>query len=222
MPPWISRCALGGIAILGLCWLALALGRTGLTRRDILHRFGWVFAIAALAGWIAAEIGALDLRAGLQVGAVFLALLLLLAVAQASAALAVEHRQNTVLRHLAEADLTDAATFLRALHRHAGVEEAALLVESDLGDFDLDVLHRLFRDAPVRAAGQAPDQSEADADQLHWLFQKYEASHVLLVSHHPLTLLALSHPSIAGSQTAMLELRAVQRMAALIGQGGTP
>lgn len=211
---------LGGIAVLGLCWLALALGRVGLRRRDIVQRFVALLLAVALTGWIVAAIGGLDLRAGLQAGAVILAAVLLLAVAQASAALTGAERQNTVLRHLAEGDLTDAVAFLRALQRRTGTDEALFLAEPDLTDFDADVLRRIFARHPVCAAGETGGLPEAEREQLVWLFEKYEATHVLLVTPAPLTLLVMSNPALTGSVAAMLELQAVQRMAALIGARG--
>jgi hypothetical protein len=122
---------------------------------------------------------------------------------------------------MAEGDLTDSARSLRGLQNHTLVDGALILPEADLGDFDLKVLARALDRAPVRSLADAHPGSELEEDireQLSWLFEKYEATPVLLASHNPLTVVALNMPALASSPGVETELRAVQRMAMLISQ----
>ena len=132
-----------------------------------------------------------------------------------------EKRRDSLLKHMAEGDLTDSARFLRGLQHHILVDGALILPAADLGDFDLKVLARALEQEPVRSVADMKLDAPVDQDireQLAWLFEKYEATHVLLATLEPLTVVALNMPALASSPGLEMELRAVQRMAMLISQ----
>ena len=98
------------------------------------------------------------------------------------------------------------------------MEGAALIAEPQLKDFDTQVLQHVFSKAPVLRRSDPPFSDGPEGDNITHLFRLFDASHVLLASTTPLTLVALSMPSLATSPRAELELAAVQRMARLMSQ----
>ncbi len=172
--------------------------------------------LAVAVAVVLAGLAGLPLRAAVQAGGVVLAALLLLAIALEAHALRAEARADSVLRHLAEAPLQDPDAFLAGIETRAGVEGARLLGPAELGDFDLDRLAALFAADPLRSAARPGAPTADEAEQLAWLFTRFEATHALLVRRAPLSLLVLNRPAIGGAELADLELRALQRMAALL------
>ncbi|MBP9185295.1 MAG: hypothetical protein KBF78_19355 [Fuscovulum sp.] len=204
------------IAILGLAWLSLGLGHATSKARHLAAGFAGVLALsAAVAGTLAGAAG-LDLRTTLQAGGIVLCALLLLAIAIEAHALAAEARSDTVLRHLAHGPADDPRAFLEDLQRRAGVEAAALLSATDLADFDLPRLGAIFAADPLRTAAHRAALPPEDREQLDWLFTRFAASHALLIRPDPLLLLVVNRPAVGGAELAELELRALQRMAALV------
>lgn len=206
----------GAIGILGLAWLSLGLGHAASGPRVVVAGFLGIFALSVATALVLAGIADLPLRAAVQAGGVVLCVLLLLAIALEAHDLKVEARADSVLRHLALAPLHDPTAFLAGIEGHAGVDGARLLVADDLADLDLPCLTTLLSADPVRTASQTRDLPPEDREQLDWLFQRHAASHALLVGTGPLTLLVLNRPAIGGAELAELELRALQRMAALL------
>lgn len=204
------------VAILGLAWLSLGLGHATSTARTLILGFAGLLALATATALALAGIAALDMRATIQAGGVVLCALLLLAIALDAHALKAEARADTVLRHLALGPLTDARAFLTEIQGRAGVEEAAILTPAALGDFDLARLARVFADDPLRSAARSGNLPPEDREQLDWLFARFEASHAMLIRPEPLTILVLNRPAVGGAELAELELRALQRMAALV------
>lgn len=94
---------------------------------------------------------------------------------------------------------------LRTCRPVAGVVLAALLLLAIALEAD-----------PLRSAARPRSSSPEDAEQLAWLFTRFEASHALLIRTRPLRILVLNRPAIGGAELADLELRALQRMAALL------
>lgn len=215
--PWLNLpLRTGAIAILGLAWLSLGLGHSSVSARGVILGFVGLLALVAVTSLVLARITGVDLRTTAQIGGVILCVLLLLAIARDAQALRAETRADSVLRHLAHGSLTDPQAFLAGLQGIVGVDEAVVLTPSDLGDFDQPRLARIFTEDPLRAAAANGNLSPDDSDQLKWLFTRFEASHALLIRVQPLTLLVLNRPAIGGAELAELELRAVQRMAALL------
>ena len=211
---------LGGIAVLFLCWLAITTNRNNLSHRDAVVSFSAVVAAAFAAGLAASVIaGITDPAAIIRTVAMVLSAALVAVIYNDGIALRNEARRETLLRHLAHGDANDPDRFLEGLLSHPLVEGAAILEADDLADCDSGLLTELFaRDSVRGRAGTGTDQDDdIDArEQLAWLFEKFEATHLLLVGRAPLKLLALSMPTIGSAPGVETELRAVQRMAILV------
>jgi hypothetical protein len=129
-----------------------------------------------------------------------------------------EHRRQSLIRHLAEDRIDDTLGFLKELQNHPLVEGALLLEEAALADLDLAGLKTLLSARPLLRATETADLAETDAEQLAWLTEKYEATHLMLVSRKPFRLIALNMPSVSATPGAETELKVVQRMALLISE----
>jgi hypothetical protein len=212
---------LGGIAILFLCWLTIGLGRANLGHRDTIGAFAVIALSSVFAGLALGGMDDLGWRGSVQGVVIVLSATLLAVIYNDSVSLTAERRRESLLKHMADGDLTDSARFLRGLQHHILVDGALILPAADLGDFDLAVLGRALEQEPVRSRADVQPNASVDqdvAEQLAWLFEKYEATHVLLATLEPLTLVALNMPALASSPGVEMELRAVQRMAMLISQ----
>ncbi|MCB1420023.1 MAG: hypothetical protein KDJ74_13890 [Notoacmeibacter sp.] len=210
---------LGGIAILYMCWLSVGLGRTQMSHGDTIRSFVVLTLSAMAAGLAIALIGNLDAAHTVQAMALALSATLLAAIYNDAQTLKVEERRDSLIRHLAEGPIADTKAFLRGLQDHVLVEGALILDRPDLADFDTELLARLFAIRPVCSKEDAGSQSrlaEAQKEQLAWLFEKYDATHVLLAAEKPFTLVALNMPALSASPGAESELHAMQRMALLI------
>ncbi len=53
-------------------------------------------------------------------------------------------------------------------------------------------------------------------EQLSWLFEKYKATHAILISEQPLKILVLDLPSFAEAPETEKELKIAQRVALLM------
>jgi len=201
---------LGGVAVLGLCWLSIGMNRTGLRSRDILRSFGIVLITAVLLSFILSGIVSMDLVAQVQVMAVILSTLILLAIWQAAIALKIEDRQLIALREIADARGHGQDASLTLLRRAAGAPDATLVTETDLAEMNLDDLRKEFTRSPVHQLGTTDDE------QLNWLFSRFDATHVVLLSSSPLRLVMLNSPEIAALDSTGAALRAVQRMAGVL------
>lgn len=210
---------LGGLAILFLCWLMISLGQRTVSHRDTLGAF-LVLSASALAGG-----GAIALASGMNVASTVQTMAIVLSAAlfgviwKDSVTLRTEQRRQNLIRHLAGGDIGSTMAFLEGLQDHPLVEGSLVLGAEELGDFDLDALAALFRQHPVvsRASLLQPDRLAADdADHLGWLLEKFESTHVMLVSDAPLLLVALNMPAVSATPGAEAELAVVQRMALLI------
>ncbi|MCG7522432.1 hypothetical protein [Ruegeria sp. Ofav3-42] len=201
---------LGGVAVLGLCWLSIAMNRSGLRPWDTLHGFGIVFVVAALLSLIVLGIVPMDMRSGLQVMTIILASLMLLAIWQAAIALRIEDRQLIALREIADADGHGPKVSLELLRRAAGSPDAFLVDEADLADMNLNELRASFTATPVQQLGATDDE------QVNWLFSRFDATHAVFLSDTPLQLIMLNSPEIAALDSTGTALRAVQRMAQVL------
>lgn len=201
---------LGGIAVLGLCWLSIGVNRSGLSPRHTLRGFGIVFVMAVLLTLTFSGIAPVDMRSGLQMMVILLASLMLLAIWQAAIALLIEDRQLIALREIANADGQGPQASLTLLRRAAGSADAILVDEADLADMDLDGLRTSFAETPVQVLGATDDE------QVNWLFSRFEATHAVFLSGAPLRLVMLNTPEIAALDSTGAALRAVQRMASIM------
>lgn len=212
---------LGGIAILCLCWLGISLNRSNVDHRDI-ARAAAVQAICTLAaGWAASLIVGLDWQGSVQVAAVVLSAALLSSVYNESYAIANDERRETLMHHLANANTSSLPAFVDGLRKGSLFDGAIMLGADEMDDFDVDVLCRAFASDPVRVSAASGSVHDREThDQLAWLFDKSQATHALLLSPQPLRLLLINRPQLSGSG-AQTELRALQRMAALVAERET-
>lgn len=208
---------LGGVGILFLCWLGISLSRSTVNHRDMLKTFVMLTSSAFVAAVTIGLLADLSATAILQAMAVVLSASLLAAVYNDSLPIGSDERRDSLLRHLAKGDISSSERFLRALQDHPLLKGALLLRSADLDDFDMMLLKQLFADEAVRAGTEPlPEQPAEQREQLNWLFEKFEATHILLVREEPFTLLAMTMPQLTETPGALTELQAVQRMAILI------
>ena len=211
------------LGVLFLCWLAIGLGRPDTGHMAPLAGFAALVVGAGVATWAVTRIGALDRDAAILAGAVILAAVLVPIIWIEARALLGDDRRMGLLRHLA-GGAEDAEGFIRGLRGHPAVQGAAILTKAELADLDEDALSGLFTAHPVLRRAHLARLGGAQADHAEHLFSTYEATHILWLSAEPVRLLALSIPALSATETTELELRAVQRMAALLGpgHGGSP
>ncbi|MCW5710753.1 hypothetical protein [Shinella sp.] len=209
---------LGGLAILFLCWLLISLGQRAVGHRDTVVSFLILTAVALIAALAIGIENDLDAAAFARTASVVTAAALLGVIWKDGIGLRTEQRRQSLIRHLAEDRIDDTLGFLKELQNHPLVEGALLLGEAELADLDLAGLKELTAARPLLRATETSGLSEADAEQLAWLTEKYEATHVMLVSRKPFRLIALNMPSVSATPGAEAELKVVQRMALLISE----
>lgn len=217
---WNLPVQVSPLGVLFLCWLAIGLGRSAVGHATSLWSFAALVLGAALAGGTIAALGAMDRDATIMTLAIVLAGFLVAILYVEARALRREEQSASLLRHMARARPGDAVGFLRGLAAHPLVAGAALIEADQLADLDRPTLIRALEAAPVLRRAAPPFSDGPLADHVAHLFDRFEASHILLASDAPLTLVALSMPQIAASPRAELELDAVQRMAWLMARGG--
>ncbi|HEV7319638.1 MAG TPA: hypothetical protein VGO04_13655 [Ensifer sp.] len=209
---------LGGVAILFLCWLLLSLGQRAVGHRDTVVSFVILLSVALLAALVIGFDNGLQPSATVRAASVVLSAALLGVIWKDSISLRTEQRRQSLIRHLAEDRIDDTLGFLKELQKHPLVDGALLLSEEELADLDLPAIKALFAANPLLRAAGTDSLSREDAEQLAWLLEKYEATHVMLVSSRPFRLIALNMPSVSATPGAETELRVVQRMAMLISE----
>lgn len=219
IPDFESPVRLSGIAILFMCWLTVSLERSHLKNSDMLRAFLILLSGSILAGFAISYLIETDLTGYFQICVVTLSATLVAVLYNDSISLRFDERRDSLLKHMAQGDIKSSAVFLRGLQYHPLVEGAVILEENDLQDFDHDLLKSVFdRDALQRKTSITSANSSSEAENLKWLFERFNATHVILVSNAPLSLVALNMPSLSASPGAETELRAVQRMAILISE----
>lgn len=202
---------LGGLAVLALCWLSIGFRRSGLRKLEILRGFGGVVVISVGLTLLLTVVAPLSLRNGVQVVSVLVAAIMLLAIWQASIALHIEDGSIVAMRKMAQVTGSGPQAGLELLRSGAGAPEAVLLVESDLGDFDIPALRTEFASPNHR---QLTD--EGNSEIMNWLFSRFGATHAVALTQIPLTLVMLNNPAIAGADTSQSSFGAIARMAILI------
>ena len=210
---------LSGVAILFMCWLTISLERSHLKNTDMLRAFLILLSGSVFAGMAIAYLVNADMTGYFQICVITLSVTMVAVLYNDSVALRFDERRDSLLKHMAEGNIDSSATFLRGLQNHPLVEGAVILEEHDLQDFDKKLLNAVFKnDALQRKVDMSKANSSAEIEHLNWLFERFNATHVILVSNQPLSLVALNMPSLSASPGAETELRAVQRMAILISE----
>lgn len=209
------------LGVLFLCWLAVSLGRSQSQHRAPLVSFLSIVFGAGLSGFVVAQMVGMDKDTTILTLAVILAAVLVAVLFIEAQTLRTEEQSQTLLRHMAEDRSRDALGFLRGLQAHPLVEGAALIEAPQLSDLDTAVLKHIFKVRPVLRRADPPFTDGAEGDHIKHLFSLFNASHILLADDAPMTLVALSMPSLATSPRAELELAAIQRMARLMPKART-
>ncbi|SMD15748.1 hypothetical protein [Rhizobium sp. RU36D] len=209
---------LAGIAILCLCWFGIGIGRPETRHRDTVTSFAVLAAAAGVAGASLALIAGLDFAGLIQAIAITLSVLLVAVICNDSLSLRAEDRRSSLLKYLAQGDISDGGRFLTGLRDYLKVDGALIVEGSDLDDFDQDGLREALLRYPVLSAGDLRGIAvAADArEQLQSLLDRYEATFLMLTREAPLQIVVLNMPSLTVSAATRIELQAVQRMAVLI------
>lgn len=219
IPDFESPVRLSGVAILFMCWLTVSLERSHLKNSDMLRAFLILLSGSILAGVAISYLIETDWTGYIQICVITLSATMVAVIYNDSISLRFDERRDSLLKHMAEGNIQKSASFLIGLRDHPLVDGAVILEEKDLKDFDKKLLKTVFgKDALQRKAEISNANSSAEAEQLKWLFERFNATHVILVSNKPLSLVALNMPSLSASPGAETELRAVQRMAILISE----
>ena len=207
---------LSGIAILFMCWLAVSMKRVNLRHSEILLSFVVISVSAISAGLVISWLAEFNIRATVQTISIILSAGVLAAIYSDEKTNQRDEERDSLLRYIADTKASDTNSFLEGLQQHSLIDGALILKDADLEDFD-GSFRGCFQVNPIRNLSelQKSDVSKED-QQLAWFFEKFDATHVMLVSHDPFTVVALSMPSLATSPGTEVELRAVQRMAFLI------
>jgi hypothetical protein len=209
------------LGVLFLCWLVVSLGRSQAQHRAPLVSFFAIVLAAGLSAFLVADMVDMDKDATILTLAVILSAVMVAVLFIEAQTLRSEEQSQTLLRHLAEDRSRDTLGLLRGLQAHPLVDGAALIDVPQLADFDPAVLRHIFTVRPVLRRADPPLIDGAQADHISHLFRLFDASHILLADDAPMTLVALSMPSLATSPRAELELAVVQRMAWLMSRSNS-
>ena len=202
---------LGGLAVLATCWLSIGVNRTGLQKRNIVWGFVVVVLMSVALSALFSMLTPLSLRTCVQIGAAFLAGVMLLAIWQAAIALHIEDGQIVALREIANATGHGPEAALSLVGRAAGAPDCVMLDEDKLADLDLTQLKDDFQQDPVRHC-----VNDMNSEQVSWLFARYDATDVIALSLAPLRVVMLKTPEISRSDQSGTSLRAIQRVAAIV------
>ena len=212
---------ISAIGVLTLCWLALTLGSDNEGQRTTVMSLFYAVSIAILPGLLLGALMGGGMNAFVLSVAISLASILLVMIAIDARRQRSAKQSLTIMRHLAEGPTDDPMAFLRGLQGFPRVEGAAIVEASELAGLEVKVLNALFRKAPVLRRVDFAQLDPAEAEHAEHLLERFAASHIMLVDHSPIRLVALSMPSLAASPLAELEVQVVQRMAALIAERRT-
>ncbi len=208
------------LAVLGLCWLAVSLGRPHMGHRATMQSFVLLVGAALIAGLVIAQLASFTGKDLALVFATILATIILVTLVTDARNLRQEDESLDLLRHLAESRADDPLAFLRALQDHPQVDGAVVVREDSLSGLSRQVLDRIFDRAPVLQRAAPPALGQDADDHITYLFDRFAATHIMQVSANPRMLVALSLPTLGAAPAADLELQVVQRMAYLLDMAG--
>lgn len=203
---------LSGVAILVLIWLALTLdrekGERNLLRPTLAYGITLLAAAFAIAG-----VAGLDTRTTVQVIAMMISAALLAATYDQARRMRQDKASDRLISFLGRGAFDDHKSYLLALQDNAPAGGFVILNNESLSDFD-DAFRESLKAHHVVAQSDVANLTDASvAEQFDWFFQKYEASHAMLVSLDPIKVAALNVPVLAQSDRLEDELRVAQRMA---------
>ena len=206
------------LGVLILCWLAIGLGRAQIGHRVVIVNFAVMVFAAVLVGLLVGTIADLNRDGVLLSTAAVMTALFLVSILNDARGLRSEEQSLGLLQYLAETNTDDPVVFLRDLRGHPLVEGAAMISRASLAELQEPTLKQIFDASPVLRRSDPPQLGALADDHIAHLFDSYSATHVILASSTPRVLIALSMPSLSASPMAELELKVVQRMAALMAQ----
>lgn len=214
---WInSPVRVGGIAILFLCWLVLSTDRMRSNQFSIMISFAMIILGVCLASFSINLITGINAVQTLQASAIMLSTALLLQVYAQARSLKRKETHKSLIPYIVNFDKDDHEEFIHGLQNQQFFSDAVILGVNDLSDFD----HHFFKfllDKKFIKSGDISEQSNNKYDeQLSWLFEKYRATHAILISEQPLRILILDLPSFAETPETEKELKIVQRIALLM------
>jgi hypothetical protein len=205
---------MGGVAVLAVCWLAIGLNRTGLKKTNVVLSYLGVMLVTVGIVAMVSALTDVSLRTGMQIGAVVLSAIMLLAIWQAAIALRIEDRQHVVLRELAQAKGVGSQAGLELFRRATEAPQSILVTEVELQEMNIDSLRFSFE-------GQEVQQAESTQDeQLIWLFSRFNATHAIALNVDPLQIIMANTPDLVVGDAAPDTLGAIQRFASFMTKGG--
>lgn len=214
---WInSPVRSGGIAILFLCWLALSADRMRTNQLSIMISFAMIFLGVCLATFSINLITEINTAQNLQVAAIMLSTGLLLQVFAQARSLKRKETHKSLIPYIVNFDKDDHEQFIHGLQNQQLFSDALILDENDLSDFNHHFFQFLLEKKFVKSSYISEQSNNKNGEQLSWLFEKYRATHAILISEQPLRILVLDLPSFAEAPETEKELKIVQRIALLM------
>ena len=210
---------MGTIAVLMLAFILLSQPRSDGGRGPLIAALRLVVWGVAGAAVIAMVLGIQSVVGMVATVVVCVALVLLVGITYRARDLARGADIDWLLRWLARPTAPTLAEWERELRQLPLTADALVVSEQDLGAYHLDALRRTVdRAGPVisRASLRASDpeispQEALAAEELADLLERNEASHIGVISVHPLRLLLVTLPEVAGARGAELALAAIMR-----------
>lgn len=209
---------LSGIAVLALCWLALALRRGSAALPGIIAPVAVLVGVLLAAALAISALAQLDARAIVQVMAIVISAGLLAAVYAQTRFITREANQGALLSALANSALDDHETFLRRLLTSAFPSAALVIDTKSLADFDSGFREHFEHQPIVRSGTLNQINTPNVAEQFEWFFRKFESTHAMLVSRTPFQIMAIHIPALAQSEKVEQELKVAQKLAILLAE----
>ena len=210
---------MGTIAVLMLAFILLSQPRSDSARGPLIAAVRLVVWGVAGAAVIALVLGIQSVVSVVATVVVCVALVLLVGITYRARDLARGADIDWLLRWLGRPTPPTLAEWERELRQLPLTADALVVSEQDLTAYHLDALRRIVEHAgPVisRDSLRTSDHETAPhdalaADELADLLERHEASHIGVLSVHPLRLLLVTLPEVAGARGAELALAAIMR-----------
>ena len=209
---------ISALGVLILCWLSIGLSRPYLNHRATFIMLAVMTVLGAFVGTMLGFFAGLERDGYLLTIAAVLTTLFLVTILNDARQLRDEAQSFGLLTYLARVSTDDTFTFLKGLEKHPLLQGAATVSHKDLARLDDTLLGEIFKASPILRRNALPQLGPAADDHIAYLFEHYEATHIMLAQRQPRVLVALSLPSLSAAPTAELELQVVQRMALLMAE----
>lgn len=205
----LSPICAGGLGLLFFLVAVARITAIGGGAGDVLREFAWACAGAAIGyGAFVFALGAPPAAQALSVPALMLAFVLALRSVQYPLAQRGARARTSLWRALAEAPSSTRDAFIDGILSAPELANAHVLEGASLSGYDPAAILPAFADAPVLHAAAARRQ-----EQLSVLLDENEATHVVLLSEAPLSLLFVNLPRVGSGGDVDLQLRILAKMA---------